>query len=153
MKPSILPRVVWVKESKNGIGFKIEPNYDEVLTRPQLLTGRQPSFSCVVQNISFLRNYQLFKGANQNYCAQKPLEMKHQDTATNGHILRFCRQIQVHIYHAPCNFPCGIQNWSWILNLTLTAKVMMQSYVISTQLMGNPAVFLCSKRLFFDHLN
>ena len=33
-----LPRVVWVEESKNGLGFEIGPNYDDVPTRSQLLT-------------------------------------------------------------------------------------------------------------------
>ena len=42
-KKSTLPRVVWVEESKNGLGFEIGPNYDNVPTRSQLLTGRQSS--------------------------------------------------------------------------------------------------------------
>ena len=32
-KTSTLLRVVWVEESKNGLRFEIEPNYDDVPTR------------------------------------------------------------------------------------------------------------------------
>ena len=41
-------RVVWVEESKNSLGFEIGHNYDDVLTRSQLLTGRQSSCRQVV---------------------------------------------------------------------------------------------------------
>ena len=36
-------RVVWVEESKNSLEFEIGPNYDDVPTRSQLLTGKQSS--------------------------------------------------------------------------------------------------------------
>ena len=35
-KPSTLPHVVWAEESKNGLGFEIGPNYDDVPTRSQI---------------------------------------------------------------------------------------------------------------------
>ena len=41
-KSSTLPRVVWVEESRNGIGFEIGPKYDDVPTMSQLLTDRFP---------------------------------------------------------------------------------------------------------------
>ena len=39
----MLTRVVWVKESKNGIGFEIGPNYDDLPMRSQLVTYGQSS--------------------------------------------------------------------------------------------------------------
>ena len=42
-KTSTLPRVVWVEESKNGLGFEIGLNYADVPMRSRLLTDRQSS--------------------------------------------------------------------------------------------------------------
>ena len=33
-KSSILPRVVWAEESKNGLRFEIGPSYDNISTTP-----------------------------------------------------------------------------------------------------------------------
>ena len=39
----MLPRIVWVEEFKNSIGFEIGSNYDDVPTRSQLVTDGQSS--------------------------------------------------------------------------------------------------------------
>ena len=36
-KTSMLSRVVWVEESKKGVGFEIGPKYDDAPTASQLL--------------------------------------------------------------------------------------------------------------------
>ena len=40
-----LPRVFWAEESKTGLRFEIEPSYDDVPTKSQLVTDGQ--FSCM----------------------------------------------------------------------------------------------------------
>ena len=40
-KSSTLPRVVWAEDPKNGLRFEIEPSYDVVPTRSQVLTDGQ----------------------------------------------------------------------------------------------------------------
>ena len=48
-KHKYFARVVWFEESKNGLGFDIGPNYDDVPTRSQLLTDRQSSCKTVLR--------------------------------------------------------------------------------------------------------
>ena len=52
-KSSTLPRVVWVEESKNGIGFKIRPNYGNAPTTSQLLIYGQSSCKKTNKNNGF----------------------------------------------------------------------------------------------------
>ena len=53
---STLPRVVWAEESKNGLGFEIGPNYDNVPTRSQFLTDRQSSCRARELSVAGVRN-------------------------------------------------------------------------------------------------
>ena len=56
-KTSTLPRVVWAEKSKNGLGFEIEPNYDDVPTRFQCLT--EGKSSCITHRDICLPNFRL----------------------------------------------------------------------------------------------
>ena len=52
-KTSTLPHVVWVEESKNSLGFEIEPNYDDVPMRSQCATEEQSSCTLKTFDIYF----------------------------------------------------------------------------------------------------
>ena len=46
-----MPRVVWVEEPKNDLGFKIGPSYDNVPTTSDCVTEGQSSCMCKGSNI------------------------------------------------------------------------------------------------------